>query len=306
MSGTFHAQLSMTWCISTVPQQQPPVPEGDRATRDSSVSHWNYEVTRVGIPGGGWGDMRPLDSRRENDDRPSLGVSGWGNWPMPISAIAVHVGIPGGEFPCAGTTKSEKENRSSPPHDAPLIDVHPPFPLPNAKGVVPYSPGLRRQRRYPGYGGRRSYQPQSGCAEGSNGWHAHSPFAFIRIHSRSPPSPSPTVRTIRAWATTPGNGPLKQPKGCKPNIILPSIRNAPDVQMGRPPTGQRPDLCEPKPAAWVNRKKKQHALKGQTTLPPGASSKAMSDSLMRVDAKAAWDAPSALLYILGLFPRALP
>ena len=225
---------------------------------------------------------------------------------MPISAIAVHVGIPGGEFPCAGTTKSEKENRSSPPHDAPLIDVHPPFPLPNAKGVVPYSPGLRRQRRYPGYGGRRSYQPQSGCAEGSNGWHAHSPFAFIRIHSRSPPSPSPTVRTIRAWATTPGNGPLKQPKGCKTDIILPSIRNAPEVRMGRPPTGQRPDLCEPKPAAWVNRKKKQHALKGQTTLPPGDSSKAMSDSVMRVDAKAAWVAPSGLLYILGLFPRALP
>ena len=79
------------------------------------------------------------DSRRENVDRPSSGVSGWGTWPMPISAIAVHVGIPGGEFPCAGTTKSEKENRSSPPHDALLIDVHPLFPLPNTKGVVPPS-----------------------------------------------------------------------------------------------------------------------------------------------------------------------
>ena len=99
---------------------------------------------------------------------------------------------------------------------------------------------------------------------------------------------------------------MKPFKGCKPGIILPSIRNAPHVRMGRPPTGQRPDLCEPRPAAWVNRKKKQHALKGQTTLPPGASSKAMSDSVMRVDAKAAWDAPSGLLYILGLFPRALP
>jgi hypothetical protein len=76
--------------------------------------------------------------------------------------------------------------------------------------------------------------------------------------------------------------------------------------MGRPPTGHRPDLCEPRPAAWVNRKKIQHALKGQTTLPPGVSSKAMSDSVMRVDAKAAWDAPSGLFYILGLLPRALP
>ena len=26
------------------------------------------------------------------------------------------------------------------------------IPLPSANGVVPYSPGLRRQRRYPGYG----------------------------------------------------------------------------------------------------------------------------------------------------------
>ena len=241
----------------------------------------------LGFPEGGWGKARPSDSRRGNGDGPTLGVSGWGNWPMPISAIAVHVGIPGGEFPCAGTTNSEKENRSSPPHDALLIDVHPPFPLPNTKGVVPYSPGLRRQRRYPGYGGRRSYQPQSGCAEGSNGWHAHSPLAFIRIHSQFSPSPAPKVRTIPSWDTTTGNGPLKQPKGCKTDIILPSIRNAPEVRMGRPPTGQRPDLCEPRPAAWVNRKKKQHALKGQTTLPPGASSKAMSDSVMRVDGKAA-------------------
>ena len=228
----------------------------------------------VGIPGGGWGKARPSDSRRGNGDGPTLGVSGWVNWSAPIYAHPIH--------------------------------VHPPFPLPNAKGVVPYSPGLRRQRRYPGYGGRRSYQPQSGCAEGSNGWHAHSPLAFIRIHSQFSPSPAPTVRTIPSWDTTTGNGPLKKPKGCKPDIILPSIRNAPDVRMGRPPTGQRPDLCEPRPAAWVNRKKKQHALKGQTTLPPGASSKAMSDSVMRVDAKAAWDAPSGLIYILGLFHRALP
>ena len=29
----------------------------------------------VGIPGGGWGNMRPSDSRRENGDRPTLGVS---------------------------------------------------------------------------------------------------------------------------------------------------------------------------------------------------------------------------------------
>ena len=104
----------------------------------------------LGFPEGGWGKARPSDSRRGNGDGPTLGVSGWGNWPMPISAIAVHVGIPGGEFPCAGTTKSEKENRSSPPHDALLIDVHPPFPAPNTKGVVPQSPGLRGSPRYPG------------------------------------------------------------------------------------------------------------------------------------------------------------
>ena len=74
----------------------------------------------VGIPGGGWGNMRPSDSRRENGDRPTLGVSGWGNWSAPIYAHPIH--------------------------------VHSRFPAPNAKGVVPYSPGLRRQRRYPGYG----------------------------------------------------------------------------------------------------------------------------------------------------------
>ena len=51
---------------------------------------------------------------------PSLGVSGWGNWSAPIYAHPIH--------------------------------VHSRFPAPNAKGVVAYSPGLRRRGATPGPG----------------------------------------------------------------------------------------------------------------------------------------------------------
>ena len=39
-----------------------------------------------GFPEGGWGKVWPSDSRRGNGDRPTLGVSGWGNWSAPIYA----------------------------------------------------------------------------------------------------------------------------------------------------------------------------------------------------------------------------
>ncbi|MCX6886287.1 MAG: hypothetical protein NTX27_14750, partial [Verrucomicrobia bacterium] len=74
----------------------------------------------LGFPEGDGARHDLGDSQRENVDRPSSGVSGWGNWSTPIYAPPIH--------------------------------VHSRFPAPNANGVVPYSPGLRRQRRYPGYG----------------------------------------------------------------------------------------------------------------------------------------------------------
>ena len=84
----------------------------------SAAQPWASWQNPVGIPGGGWGKARPSDSRRGNGDGPTLGVSGWVNWSAPIYAHPIH--------------------------------VHPPFPLPNTKGVVPQSPGLRGSPRYPG------------------------------------------------------------------------------------------------------------------------------------------------------------
>ena len=90
-------------------------PEGDRATRDSSVSHWNYEVTRVGIPGGGWGNARPSDSRTENGDRPTLGVSGWGNWSAPIPTVMIPLGFPEGDGARHDLGDSQRGNGDRPP-----------------------------------------------------------------------------------------------------------------------------------------------------------------------------------------------
>ena len=100
----------------------------------------------VGIPGGRSGNARPSDSRRENGDRRTLGVSGWGNWSAPIYAHPIH--------------------------------VHSRFPAPNAKGVVAYSPGLRRRGATPGPGhiafptpqGVVPFVPAGGCdINGRNG-----------------------------------------------------------------------------------------------------------------------------------------
>ena len=53
--------------------------------------------TTLGIPGGRSGNARPLDSRRENGDRPTLGVSGWGNWSASIPTVMIPLGFPEGD-----------------------------------------------------------------------------------------------------------------------------------------------------------------------------------------------------------------
>ena len=54
------------------------------------------------------------------------------------------------------------------PSPSASIRVHSRFKLPYAEGVVPYSPGLRRSRRYPGCRPHRVPYPARGCAV-----HAH-------------------------------------------------------------------------------------------------------------------------------------
>ena len=71
--------------------------------------------------------------------------AGSGHTPAPQSP-----GIHGAEFSSPFTTKSERENGSTPSHIAPrLASIHG-SPLSNVNDVVPQSPGLRGSPRYPG------------------------------------------------------------------------------------------------------------------------------------------------------------
>ena len=68
-------------------------PEGKRRSPDLGrfpMGNWSTSIAAVAIPLGfpeGDGARHDLgDSRRGNGDRPTLGVSGWGNWSAPIYA----------------------------------------------------------------------------------------------------------------------------------------------------------------------------------------------------------------------------
>ena len=75
------------------------------------------------------------------------------------------------------------------------------FPSGNPKGILPQSPGLRRPRRYPGYGWEVLPNPEEGCADGSNGcpnrvWSHHDsgqPFWNRHFIPSKEPDPIPPL-----------------------------------------------------------------------------------------------------------------
>ena len=73
--------------------------------------------------------------------------------------------------------------------------AHSRFPAPNAKGVVPYSPGLRRRGATPGKG-QKYQQPQRGCADGSNGWYVMCVYVVDMGHTFRADSSSAPANTI--------------------------------------------------------------------------------------------------------------
>ena len=124
------------------------------ATIDDVV-YINSPPTTTPCPGGRSGNARPSDSRRENGDRPTLGVSGWGNWSAPIPTVMIPLGFPEGKRRSPTTSGVSMHIMGHRPHH---------FPAPNVNDVVPYSPGLRRSRRYPGSWPHRVPYPARGCA----------------------------------------------------------------------------------------------------------------------------------------------
>ena len=72
-----------------------------------------------------------------------------------------------------------------PPHPRPFA-----VPRPQRQGRCALQPGVTPSAALPRVWGRRSHQPQGGCAEGSNGWHPPSLLAFVRPRSQFSPLPS--------------------------------------------------------------------------------------------------------------------
>ena len=75
------------------------------------------------------------------------------------------------------------------------------IPSGNPNGILPQSPGLRRPRRYPGYGWEVLPNPEEGCADGSNGcpnrvWSHHDsgqPFWNRHFIPSKEPDPIPPL-----------------------------------------------------------------------------------------------------------------
>ena len=78
------------------------------------------------------------------------------------------VGIPGGEMGNVRPWGFPEGKRRSPRTSGVSMHImgHRPhhFPAPNVNDVMPYSPGLRRSRRYPGFRPQRVPYPARGCA----------------------------------------------------------------------------------------------------------------------------------------------
>ena len=128
----------------------------------------------VGIPGGGWGKARPWGFPEGKRRSPVLRRFRMGK--------LVHAHL-------------------RPPHPRPFA-----VPRPQRQRRCVLQPGVAPSAALPRVWGRRSHQPQGGCAEGSNGWHPPSLLAFVRPRSQFSPLPS----TEGANHTAPGNWASKQ------------------------------------------------------------------------------------------------